>query len=737
MLDININKLLFKFIKNHEHKKFIKLVLDNPDLDLNIRDNSNNYLIQYAVLYNNAEIVKLLLKRNTKIDVYDIDYRSILYIPIKYNYHELLKLILENEQESIGVTLVDYSDRQGMVALHHAINFANEKAIQIILKHYSDINQSDNEGNTFLHYAIKNKNIDIFKLILKHSPNINLQTKNGETPILLSCGYQQYDITKILYDMGANVNLQDHQEQITPIMYSIILNDSNLFNLLLPSSDLLIQDIDGNNSLHYSIAEDNTEIIDTIINTITDFNTSNLEGKIPLHLFLYKYRSNTHNVPINVNKFINKTNINLQDNKGVSCLYLLAKFNLWEFYKNTIQRQKMYAFQKNIKGHSIYGIVNDDKKDKFVDLLTESYLFQLRNKKRVWIDEIDELCSNKITYNEFVKVKDKYDIKMDYNELKKNKLDVCPIIIKNKIMALKRSYPRKKNYYCINFEDEKNVSFVTYTGDIIDIMFGIIHLKQKYKKIAVTTLSQSFHTNNDIQKYYKKNENRQTHTTEFTNIEIIWVNQNIFYPTILDESINKFKKSKKRFLIIPLGIELSIGSHANILIYDKKLNEIERFEPNGGSYPFTFNYNPQLLDQILIEKFVNIFEKVKYFKPVDFIPKIGFQYLESYSKKTHKIGDPGGFCGAWCAWYADIRLKYPDINRKKLILKSIRRVKEQGLKFKNLIRNFSKKITDLRDIYLNKVEIDINDWKNGSYKETQIEKLILNLQILIDDLQTE
>ena len=733
MLDTNINKLLFKLIKNHKHKEFIKLVLDNPDLDLNIRDNSSNYLIQYAVLYNDVEIVKLLLKRNTKIDVYDIDYRSILYIPIKYNYHELLEVMLENEKESIGVTLVDYSDRQGMVALHHAINFTNETAIKIILKYYNDINQSDDEGYTFLHYAIKNKNINIFNLILKHNPNINLQTKNGETPLLLSCGYQQYEIAQILYNIGANVNLQDYQEQITPLMYSIILNNLNLFNLLLPRSDLLIQDIDGNNSLHYSIAEDNAEIIDLIINNIQDFNISNLEGKLPLHLFLYRYRRDAAQMPINIGKFIDKTNINLQDNKGVSCLYLLVKFNLWEYYRSVLSKHKMYSFQQSARGNSIYEMISEDKQDSFLDLMTESYLYHLRNKKRIWLDDIDKLCSKKISYSEFKKAG--LDIKVNDNEIKK-KEDVCPVIIKNKIITQKRSFPRKKNYYCIDFEDEKNVSFVTYTGDIIDIMFGIIYLKQKYKKIAITSLSQLFNTNKEIQKYYKTNENRKIQSTEFTNIEIIWVNQNIFYPSILDDTITKFKKSKKRFLIIPLGIELSIGSHANILIYDRKHNEIERFEPNGGAYPFAFNYNPKLLDQILDEKFSNSFDKLKYIRPGDYIPKIGFQYLESYSKNTHKIGDPGGFCGAWCAWYVDLKLKYPDIDRKKLILKSIRRVKELGLKFKNIIRNFSKKITDLRDEYLGKVGIDINDWKNGSYEEEQIEKLINILQILIDDIQS-
>ena len=116
-------------------------------------------------------------------------------------------------------------------------------------------------------------------------------------------------------------------------------------------------------------------------------------------------------------------------------------------------------------------------------------------------------------------------------------------------------------------------------------------------------MTSEFYNNPNLKNYYEKIEERQIYSKEFINLEIIWVDQNIFYPTNLDEIIQKFLNSKNRFLVIPLGIELSIGSHANILIYDKEINEMERFEPNGGSYPYTFNYNPDLLDSILAQKF--------------------------------------------------------------------------------------------------------------------------------------
>ena len=51
----------------------INLINNNPNLNLNIIDTPNNYLIQYAILYNYIDIVKLLLSKSIKIDIYDTD----------------------------------------------------------------------------------------------------------------------------------------------------------------------------------------------------------------------------------------------------------------------------------------------------------------------------------------------------------------------------------------------------------------------------------------------------------------------------------------------------------------------------------------------------------------------------------------------------------------------------------------------------------------------------------------
>ena len=76
---------LFNLIKNHNYDELIKHLKDlDPSIDLNLRDEYNEYLLSYAVLYNNLNIVKLIIDKGGKIDITDNEHRSILYLCIKY-----------------------------------------------------------------------------------------------------------------------------------------------------------------------------------------------------------------------------------------------------------------------------------------------------------------------------------------------------------------------------------------------------------------------------------------------------------------------------------------------------------------------------------------------------------------------------------------------------------------------------------------------------------------------------
>jgi hypothetical protein len=122
--------------------------------------------------------------------------------------------------------------------------------------------------------------------------------------------------------------------------------------------------------------------------------------------------------------------------------------------------------------------------------------------------------------------------------------------------------------------------------------------------------------------------------------------------------------------------------------------------------------------------------KLNIFHLYDFLPTIGFQLLENIETQTCKrIGDPNGFCGAWCIWWVYQRMNNLNISND-LSSYLINTIKSDNISFKNIIRNFSGKITDIRDKTLKKYNLDINDWISGNYNDMildNIEKDVLKL----------
>ena len=70
-----------------------------------------------------------------------------------------------------------------------------------------------------------------------------------------------------------------------------------------------------------------------------------------------------------------------------------------------------------------------------------------------------------------------------------------------------------------------------------------------------------------------------------------------------------------------------------------------------------------------------------------------------------------------------MRIKHKKIKQKELALELIRIIKFKNIKFKNLIRNFSNRITSLRDEELKKYDLTIDDWMLKNYDENIINKI--------------
>ena len=165
--------------------------------------------------------------------------------------------------------------------------------------------------------------------------------------------------------------------------------------------------------------------------------------------------------------------------------------------------------------------------------------------------------------------------------------------------------------------------------------------------------------------------------------------------------INACKSSTKRFVVMPFAfdcrdvekrekkIDRDKGDygHANWLIYDFKTKSMERFEPNAALARLCDKDIDLQIQKLFAENMGKSFI-AKYYSPLDFCPKIkNVQTIQSREKEFMK-GDPGGFCMAWSAWYADLRLSNPDKDREVVLDLAIKKIQDSPKSFTEYIRSY-------------------------------------------------
>lgn len=729
--DIKIN-YLFELIRNHKWKKFIEIINKNDELDYNLYDSNGNYFITYAVKFNNPFILKFLLSKDCRIDILDSNERCILYESIENDYYEITNILLEHNSKTIGIQLVDIRDNNDNIPLHYAIKKNNLNTIKLLIKYNSNVNFKDKYGYNSLHIAVRSKSFDICNEIIKYINNIDDITTSGETALHISINFQYNDLTKLLINKKANINKVDNNNKFSPLHYAITWNNYEIIiELLKNNADVNLQDIYGNTALIYTIKEDYLNIFNILKNYQYNANLWNIDGRLILHEVLIKESENND---IYINELLDKTNLIIQDSDGMSCLHYLVKLNIWKQYINILETKKLNIFLKNLNGKMPIDYISTEDIDYFIDMIVNGYMYSLQNEKKNWINEIDLICSRNLK-DLSTQEKKKLNINSELNS--SDTLKQCKLIIKNKIINIielvknnkitvcESSYPLYiKNPIDINLNNVVNVC--TFTGSTMDVLFGLIYLLQKHKNTC-TVLGKNHIKNTKLCKFYKSLGLIMRNKCEFINFEIVWIQYKLF---IIDNFQIMFKKcldSDAQFIIIPIGIEMKKGAHAGYLIYDKIINEIERFEPHGKDAPNGFNYDPNMLDDILEMNIKDIDSSITYIRPSQYLPTIGFQILDIHETDNSKIGDPGGFCAPWCIWYVDQRITYNNYDRNSLIDNLINSIRSNGISFREMIRNYTYEILKIRDKVLNSAGIEINDWLNDQYTNTQLNTILNNI----------
>lgn len=211
---------------------------------------------------------------------------------------------------------------------------------------------------------------------------------------------------------------------------------------------------------------------------------------------------------------------------------------------------------------------------------------------------------------------------------------------------------------------------------------------------------------------------------DFNTVDYIC--EEIYYPfksnikddlVIYEEKINVFKKNSKRFILQFISIEEELAFHSNVLIYDKKYNIIEIFDPAkkstlnihnfniilelylgknnvtiyniiNNSVPISEEFNNLLNNNTILNPYWKFLYK-KYInnvlldiEPIEESPYFNIDFLKvQFNEPIYewKESFSDGYCTIWCILYAYVRtvlysnynINYTVLDIDNIILKQI------------------------------------------------------------------
>lgn len=652
--------------------------------DVNVRDSVGLYPIQHIVDAQQIELVTLIVEvGGAHIDVIDADGRSLLYTPIRKHWNDMIVELLRLSAQSVGRPVVQITDGVGQSPLHWAIRSGNVNSLPLLINAGADINHGDRRAYTPLHRAVLAKHTQAIAACLAVPDlSINARTLTGETALHLAVGLGSVDICRQLLARRPNVDAQEIDMELGCIHMAIELGTVPVVNLLLDNGcSVDLQTAIGDTPLHIAIGNKRWAMVDTLLQHGADVNLVNIRGMTPAHGLMDAGRWDT------IETVLPTINLNMVDNRGITPLYYLIVSGNWERMYDQLSQSMDLDIGKVLrymKLTTLEQMIAPTAVPQMLALLENSWYARLcagdDQPDQQWpVAWMNTCAQNEANCRKHIRTE----------------------------LAHRRWYPVRD---AIDIIAGGRVVFGTFTGIMIDVAIGLLYLLQRWGA-DVATLSYNPISNPPLTDFYKS---RNITTVDLLNIEVVWAYNNLFVPIGADASAARFMASTCRYLIVPLGIETKHGSHANYLIYDKTTDILERFEPHGGKIGARFNYESEELDRQLVTVFSTLLPGMTFLPPSGFLPRIGFQLFDNYEHNTYmNIGDPGGFCAIWSIWYVDLRLSYRSLTQDKLVRKLLDRIRQEGLSFRNMIRDYSGRITTIRDDLLSRHELDINALLNS------------------------
>lgn len=465
------------------------------------------------------------------------------------------------------------------------------------------------------------------------------------------------DIAKLLLSRNLSVNIVN-ENLMNSLMIAIISNENEIAKLILEHKN-----IDINYSGYYNKYN---PLVLAVIHKQYDLVTILLDKDINVNQLDYNRNNIISNIILEkgipsdlIIKILIKSNMRNININGNTPLHIMTIHNVWQQYNIILQELDLDPKILNNDNKIAIDYVPNENKQLFTNMLAANLL---RNNKCFEMQMCKKLAQK-------------------HPNLKKTKSvtdfgTFSPTVINSTMYT----------------------TFLLVKYSILGVPYQIFD-----KKLYDNDLKMIKDNDSVLNNYIKIYTKRMFHIAPY---EIIFSLEGYFIHPRIKMGIDKCMQSKSiRYIFLKLSIVEPEGNHATVLIYDKHKNILEYFEPYGKiNHPIEHEIN----------KFINT-EICKLFKTQSdkcfkFYSKIGLQASSDDTQESQNIGDPVGYCLAWCYYYIEERINNPDKTIDEIIDNTINNVINKALKpthncLLDFIRQYTKWFHDKKIQFYKKANI--------------------------------
>lgn len=179
--------------------------LQNPDIDISIKDNENRMAIDYATSAGLRELVKAL--SSAEEEHTDAFGNTTLHHACWSEQCEVVKILLEKDPDS-----ANRLNDEGESPLILAARRSNLVIVQLLLDNGARPDCGDADGIVPLHIAAEKGELFLGKALLAAGADLNRKASDGRTPLIFAARSGRNDFTAMLIEAGADVNSVDNRQ---------------------------------------------------------------------------------------------------------------------------------------------------------------------------------------------------------------------------------------------------------------------------------------------------------------------------------------------------------------------------------------------------------------------------------------------------------------------------------------------------------------------------------------------